>query len=92
MTNLIFKAILDPEDPWTAKLTTGDPNGTDGWFVEWIRLVADGMIYNCPVQGWLDNGAGANGPNTRTVECKKLGIKCPKRINMFSFFLILQIL
>merc|ERR1740123_1168731 len=25
-------------DPTTAKLTTSDPDGADGWYVEWMRI------------------------------------------------------
>ena len=44
---------------------------TDGWFVEWIRMNIGNSVFHCVVNGWLDNGADASGPGSRTVNCKK---------------------
>lgn len=70
------QAVLDPNLPWTAKLTTSDPDGADGWFVDWIKLYARNWTYTCPVKAWLDNDnlntLDKAGPNTYTALCSKL--------------------
>merc|ERR1712061_648678 len=39
-------------DPSTVKLTTSNPDGSDGWYVEWIRVkMSTGKVFSCPVDG-----------------------------------------
>merc|ERR1712113_521363 len=60
-------------DPKTVKLTTSDPDGTDGWYVEWIRItMSTGEVFSCPVDGWLDND-NPKEPSSRTVSCASSG-------------------
>merc|ERR1712226_849103 len=60
-------------DPNTVKLTTSDPDGTDGWYVEWIRItMSTGEVFSCPVDGWLDND-NPKEPSSRTVSCASSG-------------------
>jgi len=48
--------------PARATLTTSDPDGHDGWYVEWIEITMNtGEKSLCPFNAWLDNGA----PGTR---------------------------
>merc|ERR1712088_814676 len=57
----------------TVKLKTSDPDGTDGWYVEWIRItMSTGEVFSCPVDGWLDNGDPKE-PSSRTVSCASSG-------------------
>jgi len=44
--------------PARATLTTSDPDGSDGWHVEWIEItMTTGEKFLCPFNAWLDNGA-----------------------------------
>merc|ERR1712088_716797 len=57
----------------TVKLTTSDPDGTDGWYVEWIRItMSTGEVFSCPVDGWLDID-NPKEPSSRTVSCASSG-------------------
>ena len=65
-----IKIGLDPTGPWTTQLTTSDPNGKDGWFVEWIKIYAGDWRYDCQMSAFLDN-ENSDYPNTRKVSCTK---------------------
>eukprot|EP00092_Neocalanus_flemingeri_P002387 GFUD01002553.1.p1 GENE.GFUD01002553.1~~GFUD01002553.1.p1 ORF type:complete len:448 (+),score=77.44 GFUD01002553.1:123-1466(+) len=42
----------------------------NGWFVDWVKIqTLDVTVYKCNINGWLDNGNGAMGPGSRTVNC-----------------------
>jgi len=65
-------------EPVTAKLTTSDPHGDDGWYAEWMNVtMSTGEVFSCPVDGWLDNWSKAwpevAGPGSRTVICTSSG-------------------
>ena len=47
---------------------------TDGWFVEWVKILAGSRELTCFVNGWMDNGIDAAGPATRIVTCNEDGV------------------
>ena len=76
-----------------ATLKTSDPNGEDGWFVEWVKILVGSRELTCIVNGWMDNGRGAAGPGARTVDCKELhntGNQCLIRPYYQNIFRILD--
>merc|ERR1719507_2582739 len=51
--------------PVTAKLTSSNPGGDNGWFVDWARItMSTGVVFSCPMRAWLDR----NGPSLK-VDC-----------------------
>jgi len=51
--------------PVTAKLTSSNPGGDNGWFVDWARItMSTGAVFSCPMRAWLDR----NGPSLK-VDC-----------------------
>merc|ERR1712212_791878 len=65
--------------PLTAKLTLTDPEGQDGWFVEWIQITTNHsrtqQTFLCSLNAWLDNDRGfwhgkPVGPGSLTVFCR----------------------
>ena len=45
-----------------------------GWYVDWIKItLSTGVMFYCPVDGWLDNYKNPAGPPSRTVICTNSG-------------------
>ena len=76
ISNRIFiQPVLEKSDQLTAQLTTSNPNGDDGWFVDWMTISAGDSTYSCPMSAWLDNDENRDNredPSTIIVTCEKL--------------------
>ena len=71
---ICIQPVLEKSDQLTAQLTTSDPNGNDGWFVDWMTISAGDSTYSCSMSAWLDNDENRDNredSSTLIVTCEK---------------------